>query len=421
MTVSQDYLMPQPSNQYFAQPNALESFRRPEDELRSYKKPKKYVSISMTDTPGNFIARYKNSQRKRMNMSPNIINQGRGSVMASPKTTITNRSSTSTHSYNFRIGSSNKSNRFMATSPRNPYSKRKSRISEKSSNQGYVAALQKELENEQYHLQTKAKLMKEMEDLHVAYKAREDKILLEHSKEKEIYKNAIIEKDQKLEKAKEKIRELNNLVNELTNKNKHHEADIHMLEVTARETENTGKSKHEHFETTIQQINKQLQEQQEIGHSLKDENNTLKIQINQLKKTVEGQKEAYENLRNQMANMYKQKQNDGIKEPSYSYVPKVTVDIEDRGRKDYARKSNRSVEPEPYFTEDSQKGTAMRSRWAKPVSEITKPAGFQGSTSTPRPEGFGYRSSFTRNSNKETSMMEKYCSNSVGEILNWGQ
>ena len=157
----------------------------------------------------------------------------------------------------------------MATSPRNPYAKRKTRISEKPSNLGYVAALQKELENEKYHLQTKAKLMQQIEDLHATYKAREEKLLIEHAKEKELFKSTLLENDHKIDQQREKIRELSNIVQDLTNKNKHHEQDIHMLEVTARETESTGKSKTEHFEHTIQQISQQLKEQQEQSHSLK--------------------------------------------------------------------------------------------------------------------------------------------------------
>lgn len=62
----------------------------------------------------------------------------------------------------------------------------------------------------------------------------------------------------------------------------------------------------------------------------------------------------------------------------------------------------------------------MSSRWAKPVTDITRPVGFKNSTSTPRPTQFSYKNSLTRNDNKEVSMMEKYCSNSVSEILNWG-
>jgi hypothetical protein len=60
------------------------------------------------------------------------------------------------------------------------------------------------------------------------------------------------------------------------------------------------------------------------------------------------------------------------------------------------------------------------SRWAKPVSEITRPAGSKFSASTSRLEQFTYKNALTRNQNADPSMMEKYCSNSVSQILNWG-
>jgi len=137
----------------------------------------------------------------------------------------------------------------------------------------------------------------------------------------------------------------------------------------------------------------------------------LKIQIGQLQKTVEGQKAAHESLRNQLAEVYKEKQRESQQQQNYNYVPQTRDNIEERP-KSYSHQVNKK-EPEP-------EKIPMTSRWAKPVSEITNPAA-PSSTSTPRPDGYGYKSSFTRNPNKETCMMEKYCSNSIGQILNWGQ
>ena len=267
-----EYLHSGEPRQYLARSHALDTFQVQPQKLQNSKKLQKQVAISMSETPQNFNRNFKNLKQKRNHLSPNFIGNGRISTLASPHTAFSHRSSTTIKSYNFRIGHSNKNNKFNAASPKNSYFKRKSRVSEKSSNknkeQGYVAALQKELQNEQFHMQTIGKLMKEIEDLHIMYKAREDKINKERAQEKEIYKKALADSEQKL---------------------KHHEATIHMLEVMATETENTGKTKTEHFETTIQDVVKQLQDQQKEAHTLKNENNSLKIQINQLTVTVEGQ------------------------------------------------------------------------------------------------------------------------------------
>jgi chromosome segregation ATPase len=316
----------------------------------------------------------------------------------------------------------NRNGKLLASSPRNPTIKKRSRVPDKASvNVQYVASLQKELENEKYHLQNEAKLIKEIEELHKTYKQRLDQVNSERAKEKEIYKSAIIENDQKIEMQRERIRELQNTVQDLTNKNKHHEATIHMLEMTVRETETSDKTKVGNFETTIQQIGQQLQEQQTYAHNMKNENNNLKIQINQLTKTVEGQKAAYDNLRNQIADVYKQKQEESQKQQNYAYVPKVSVDMsKNRGEGYTNRSSSVSEEIEMgYFGGSSPAKAPMNSRWAKPTSEITRPAGAINSTSTPRLDQFTYKNALTRNNNKETSMMEKYCSNSVGQILNW--
>lgn len=158
-------------------------------------------------------------------------------------------------------------------------------------------------------------------------------------------------------------------------------------------------------------MNTQFQEQQNYVHVLKTENNSLKIHMNQLKQTVEGQKAAYENLRTQLANVYKEHQKELQKDAVPVYVPKVNVSIAG---------GSMSREPAKTFEMSYESKAPMNSRWAKPMSEITRPAGYNKSiSSTPRPNQFSYKSSLTRN-NQESSMMEKYCSNSVSEIMNWG-
>lgn len=271
-----------------------------------------------------------------------------------------------------------------------------------------------------FRLQKEKQLNKEIEDLHNLVRIREETVNTERTKEKEVVKKNLTENEQKIENQREKIRELTNMVQELTKKSKHQESTIYMLEMTAKERETVHKGEVEHFEANVRQLSQQCQEQQEYIHNLKNENNTMKIQINQLKQTVEGQKSAYENLRNQLANVYKERQ-DAEKRPftSTAYIPKVKVDMADRGNS-FNRSSDKLMTnslAEPKVEEKAP----MSSRWAKPVSEITRPAGgFSNSTSTPRPDQFAYKNSLTRNNNKETSMMEKYCSNSIGQILNWG-
>lgn len=272
-----------------------------------------------------------------------------------------------------------------------------------------------------FRLQKERQMSKEIEELHKLVRIREETVTTERTKEKEIVKKNLTENEQKIEMQREKIRELTNIVQELTNKTKHQESTIHMLEITSNEMDITHKKEVEHFEVTIRQINQQLQEQMNYTHNLKTENNSMKIEINQLTKTVEGQKAAYESLRNQLANVYKEQQNEVKQEPHRAaYVPKVTVNMTHR-ESSFTRPEKSSFENGLGQLHETPTKSPMNSRWAKPVSEITRPAGSKNSISTPRPEQFGYKSAFTRNNNKETSMMEKYCSNSVGEILNWGQ
>jgi hypothetical protein len=353
-----------------------------------------------------------------------VFSGSRVSQKASPISAVTNRSNTSTKGYSFKIGNLNKSGRLLAASPRQPAANRRSRVPDKASiNVQYVASLQKELENEKYHQQTESKLMKEIEELHKSYKQRLDRMDAERANEREAYKTAIMENDQKIELQREVIRELQNLVQDLSNKNKHHEGTVHMLEMTARETETSDKTKVGHFETTIQQIGLQLHEQQTFSHNMKTENNKLKIEITQLIQTVEGQKAAHESLRNRLAEIYKEKQAESQKPQSYAYVPKVSMELAKNHHEGYKNRSNVETEDVEglYFRGNSPVKSPMNSRWAKPVSEITRPAGGIKSASTQRPDQFTYKNALTRNAIKETSMMEKYCSNSVGQILNWGQ
>jgi RNase adaptor protein for sRNA GlmZ degradation len=81
-----------------------------------------------------------------------------------------------------------------------------------------------------------------------------------------------------------------------------------MLEMTIKELESSNKKQVENFEASLRQMSGQLQEQQNIMHTLKTENNSLKVFTNQLKQTVESQKASYENLRNQLASVYKEQQ-----------------------------------------------------------------------------------------------------------------
>jgi chromosome segregation ATPase len=149
------------------------------------------------------------------------------------------------------------------------------------------------------------------------------------------------------------------MVRELTNKNKQLEANIHLMEVTAKEIEITHTNEVEHFERNIRELNQQINEQQTYAHNLKTENNSMKIQINQLSQTVEGQKAAYENLRAQLADVYKEKHSKANMETNLNpYVPKVTVNMTSRDSS-YNRKDTRSLHGllnEPEISEPKLKG-----------------------------------------------------------------
>jgi len=173
-------------------------------------------------------------------------------------------------------------------------------------------------------------------------------VTTERSKEKEIVKKNLSENDQKIEVQKEKIRELSNVVHELTTKNKHQESKIQLLELAAVEMENSHKNEIEHLEMRIREITTQFSDQQAYLHNLKTENNSMKININQLTQSLEGQKAAYENLRGQLANVYKEQQKEQLKDKANtpngeiaygveslnkyntSYIPKVNVNMANR-------------------------------------------------------------------------------------------
>lgn len=149
------------------------------------------------------------------------------------------------------------------------------------------------------------------------------------------------------------------MVKELTNKNKQLEANIHLMEVTAKEIEITHANEVEHFERNIRELNQQINEQQTYAHNLKTENNSMKIQINQLSQTVEGQKAAYENLRAQLADVYKERHSKANLEANLNpYVPKVTFNMTSR-ESSYNRKDAKSLQAslnEPESSEPKLKG-----------------------------------------------------------------
>lgn len=190
-------------------------------------------------------------------------------------------------------------------------------------------ALLQQLENEKmkvdllqheinYRAQREKQILKEIEDLNKAVKLREDILASERAKEKEIARKNLAQNELLIDQHKEKIKELtknlqdantkDNLIANLTSQNKAYESKIKMLEMTLKEQESSSKKQVENFEASLRQMSNQLNEQQHLVHTLKTENNSLKIFTNQLKQTVDGQKVAYENLRNQLASVYKEQQ-----------------------------------------------------------------------------------------------------------------
>ena len=153
----------------------------------------------------------------------------------------------------------------------------------------------------------------------------------ERSKEKEIIRKNLTDNEQKLMSKENIIRELSNMVQELTVKVKDQDAKINVLESASINAQNNHKNDIQNLEQKIREVTTQLGEEQNKAHQLKTENNGMKITINQLTQSLEGQKAAYENLRSQLANVYKEQKMEQMKEQNnMGYVPKVTVSVSNR-------------------------------------------------------------------------------------------
>lgn len=143
------------SNPYLAHSHTVELGKEMPKTTRDYrpqrghhKQPQKHVSISMNETPGRFIHNYR-SKRGENNTSPSMHSGSRISYKASPMGPLTNRSSTSTKPYNFRIGNLNTSGRYALTTPKKSSLKTQSRIPEKPINNVVdITMLQQQLEHE---------------------------------------------------------------------------------------------------------------------------------------------------------------------------------------------------------------------------------------------------------------------------------
>ena len=144
----------------------------------------------------------------------------------------------------------------------------------------------------------------------------------ERNQEKQVIKQNLTENEHKISSQLNKIRELTNMVQDLTTKNK-------SQELAAEELSTAHKAEISQKEEKIREINNQFSEQQNVIHEMKTEHNSMKITINQLTQTVEGQKTAYENLRNQMANVYKEHQQEQAQLQSQpaSYTPVSTINF----------------------------------------------------------------------------------------------
>ena len=153
----------------------------------------------------------------------------------------------------------------------------------------------------------------------------------ERSKEKEIIRKNLTDNEQKLMSKENIIRELSNMVQELTVKVKDQDAKINVLESASINAQNNHKNDIQNLEQKIREVTTQLGEEQNKAHQLKTENNGMKITINQLTQSLEGQKAAYENLRSQLANVYKEQKMEQMKEQNnMGYVPKVTLNVSNR-------------------------------------------------------------------------------------------
>lgn len=143
------------SNPYLAHSHTVEIGKEMPKTTREYnqqrghhKQPQKHVSISMNETPGRFIHNYR-SKRGENNTSPSMHSGSRISYKASPVGPLTNRSSTSTKPYNFRVGNLNKGGRYALTTPKKSNLKSQSRIPEQPNHNIIdITALQQQLEHE---------------------------------------------------------------------------------------------------------------------------------------------------------------------------------------------------------------------------------------------------------------------------------
>jgi chromosome segregation ATPase len=161
-------------------------------------------------------------------------------------------------------------------------------------------------------------------------------------------KQNLTENELKIQNQLEKIRELGNIIQEFTTKNKHQEDKIALLEKTSIEVSDNHKKEIQLMEQRIREISAQFGEQQNAVHQLKTENNSMKITINQLNQTVEGQKSAYENLRTQLANVYKEQQLEQANQQNVEgYIPKASVDINSHYRNSSFTRNKQKVYEAP--------------------------------------------------------------------------
>ena len=172
----------------------------------------------------------------------------------------------------------------------------------------------------------------DLEKVHfLLFSLKLETVTSERSKEKEIIRKNLTDNEQKLMSKENIIRELSNMVQELTVKVKDQDAKINVLESASINAQNNHKNDIQNLEQKIREVTTQLGEEQNKAHQLKTENNGMKITINQLTQSLEGQKAAYENLRSQLANVYKEQKMEQMKEQNnMGYVPKVTVSVNNR-------------------------------------------------------------------------------------------
>lgn len=155
-----------------------------------------------------------------------------------------------------------------------------------------------------------------------------ENVTTERIKEKEVVRRNLTDNEGKLQSQAEKIRELTNLVHELTTKNKHQESQILLLNSTNSELLATHKKEIDRLEDKIREMNVQFTDQGNLYHKIKTENNSMKIAITNLTQSLEGQRLSYENLKNQLAEVYKeQHMKETMEVPNTPYVPKGTSNL----------------------------------------------------------------------------------------------